>query len=282
MEKHINCRLFSGFILCWILILQPMTGLCQDSTEVIKVEFRNASELLPLFQGMLSAHGKASIDTRTNSIVVTDDQQRVEKIKSLIRRLDVPPRQVRVRVRLKEEILASDRSIKGRGSISGDNYEINVGNRKKNSISVQSSGRNTRKNLGSEYFINVLSGSPAYILAGEDIIYREKWDYLLGKYTHNKGRITIQRIETGFDVKPIITGDSANIDIIPRISYRDSRGRKNIIRFTEAATTVSAPLDQWVTISGTSVNNNEVIREILECGTSNKSSSLSISLMVEK
>ena len=93
---------------------------------------------------------------------------------------------------------------------------------------------------------------------------RERWIYLLDKYARYNERITIQRIETGFDVKPVIAGEYANIEIIPRISHRGSGGRKKVIRFTEAATTVSVPLNQWVSIGGAQKNNNEVMEEILK------------------
>ena len=282
MKKQIHVRLFLLFFMYWMFCLQPLTGLCQSSSEVIQIEFRNASELLPLFQGMLSTNGKASIDTHTNSVVITDTQERIEKIKSLIKRLDVPPQQVRVRVKFKEGLSTGNQSIQGSGSISGDNYKINIGKQKKDGISTRVSERNIRHNQRSDYFINVLSGSTAYIMAGENIVYRERWNYLLEKYARYNEQLTIQRIETGFDVKPVITGEYVNLEIIPRISHKGSGGRKKIIRFTEAAATVSVPLNQWVTIGSAQKKSNEVMEEILKYGVSNSSSSLSISLMVEK
>lgn len=270
------------FVFCGIYIIRPLDGICKNSTEVIQVEFRKASELLPMFHGMLSGEGDVTVDIPTNSIIITDDQKRIDKIKSLIQRLDVPPQQLRIRVKFQEESLNGDRSISGEGSVSGDNWEINTGNRKRNGVRVRASDRNTRKSERAEYFINVLSGSPAYILAGKNIIYRERWGYLLEKYAHYNEQIIIQRIETGFDVKPVVTGGYANIEIIPRISHENSKGRKKIVRFAEAATTISVPLNQWVTIGNINKNSNEVISEILKSGTSNNRSSILISLMVEK
>ncbi|MGD9162074.1 MAG: secretin N-terminal domain-containing protein [Desulfobacteraceae bacterium] len=282
MKKYIHVRLLLSLLIFCMFILHPMAGLCKKSTEIIQVEFRKASELLPLFQGMLSDDGKASVDARTNSIVVTDEQERIDRIKSLIKRFDVAPQQARIRVKFQGDLLSGAGSIRGRGSISTDSYEINIGKGKKNGTGVNISAGTVRKNEMSEYFINVLSGSPAYILAGEKIVFSERWNYLLQKYARYNEPITIQSIETGFDVKPVITGDYAVIEITPRISHREHGARKKIIRFTEAATTVSAPLNQWVTIGGTDKNSNEVIREILGYETSNNSTSLSISLMVEK
>lgn len=282
MNKQIHGRLFLGLIICSIFFLQPLNGLCENSTEIIRIEFRKASELLPFFEGMLSDGAKVSIDTRTNSIVVTDDRNRLEEIKSLIKKLDTPPQQVKVRVKFIENMLNSNRSIGGKGSISGDNYKINIGKQKRDGFSARAYSRDTQKNQRSEYFIIVSSGSPAYIKAGENIIYRDRWNDLLEKYTRNHVQITIQQIDTGFDVTPVLIGNRANIEIIPRISYKENGARRNTIRFTEAVTTISVPLNQWVTIGSTNKHNNEVIKEILGYGASNSSSALSISLMVEK
>ena len=87
MRKQIYGRMFLGLLICWMFCLKPQTGLCQNPTEVIQVEFRKASELLPFFQGMLSGDGKISIDSRTNSVIITDTRENIEKVKSLIKRL---------------------------------------------------------------------------------------------------------------------------------------------------------------------------------------------------
>ncbi len=280
--KRLNSRFFVRYIFSFMLVFQPITGICQNSTEVIQVKFRKVSEIVEFVKMMVSEDGNISIDNRTNTIVVTDDQERIGKIKSLIKRLDVLPKQIRVRVRFQEENIVNDRSIAAEGTVSGDNVKITTRNRKKDGIDIRVSDRNISKNKQSEYFINVLSGSPAYIITGENVIYRERWNYLLEKYAGTNERLNIQRIETGFDVKPTVTGDTVDIEIIPRISYRDPGRRQKIIRFTEASTTISAHLNQWVTIGGAQKEDSEVIREILEYATSANSSSLSISLMVEQ
>jgi hypothetical protein len=91
--------------------------------------------------------------------------------------------------------------------------------------------------------------------------------------------VTVQRIETGFEVMPVILKDHADIEIIPRISHGGATSR--VIRFTEASTRLVAPIGQWVTIGGASQQSNEVIRAVLEAGRGEKSSVTSISLLVE-
>lgn len=76
----------------------------------------------------------------------------------------------------------------------------------------------------------------------------------------------------------MVSGDRIQIDIVPVISQQ---GQQNMIRFTGAATSVVVSKGQWVTIGGTREETNEVVREILSGGGTQKDSDLSMSLMVE-
>jgi type II secretory pathway component GspD/PulD (secretin) len=92
--------------------------------------------------------------------------------------------------------------------------------------------------------------------------------------------VQFQRVETGFEVKPVVAGDRVHIEIVPRISSLEDKER-GIIRLTEASTTVTVLKGQWVTIGGSSEQTNEAFRAILSTGSSRSSSTVSLSLMVE-
>ncbi|MFC1531949.1 secretin N-terminal domain-containing protein [Thermodesulfobacteriota bacterium] len=287
VKRKYNChsslqRMFISFLLCLFFSTQTSTGICKSSTVIIQVQFRKASEVLHIVKDMLSNEGKASVDIRTNSVVIDDNPEHIQKIRSFLEKFDVPPEQVRVRVRFQEESLSKDNSLSAEGSVSGKGWQITTKGKKTDSVDIHLRDRSRKLDQSSEYFISVLSGSQAYILTGKDIIFRDRWSYLCKRYAGYVDTITVKRIESGFDVTPIIVGDRADIDITPRISHEVSRGRKEIIRFTKAATTLSVPLGQWFTISVTDESSNEVIREILLTGSRKKKSSLSISLMVEE
>ena len=149
-------------------------------------------------------------------------------------------------------------------------------------MAVTLDDRDRQKSNESEYFINVMSGSWAYILVGKEIAYTEYWGDLCRRYGRGCAQgVVFRRIESGMDVKPIIMGNRADIEIVPRISGMDPKGREDIIRFTAASTHLSAPLGEWVTIGGTSSTSNEVMKALLERGSAGRSSALSISMMVQ-
>ena len=174
-----------------------------------------------------------------------------------------------------------DRSISMEGRVSGKEWTVSKGRKKRNGIEVHVRDKGQQRQQGSEYFINVMSGSWAYILVGKEIPYVERWTDLCQRYAGYVERVVFQRIETGMEVRPIIVGDHVYIEITPRISHEVSRGQKEIIRFTKASTELTVPLGKWVDIAGTDEKSKEVISAILESGRGKKRVSLSMALMVE-
>ena len=66
------------------------------SSKIYKLEFADPSEMLNKLQAMLSPKGKVNIDTRTNSVVVTEVQPVHDKIYQLVKLLDTPTPQVEI------------------------------------------------------------------------------------------------------------------------------------------------------------------------------------------
>lgn len=72
-------------------------------SEFIQVNYAKASDMLALIGGgskLLSDRGKASVDSRTNTLIVLDTAKRIEEIRDLITRLDVPVKQVMIEARI--------------------------------------------------------------------------------------------------------------------------------------------------------------------------------------
>ena len=250
------------------------------AVEIISLNFRNPTEVLPLVKSMLSPEGKISADERTNSLIIVDSAEAIARVKQSLAVIDAPVRQAMVRVRFQDSASREERSVSGGGQVSGDNGSVSTGRRRgpRDGVDVRAQDRSVSRGGSSEYFINALSGSWAYIRVGQDIPYTARWSDLCRRY----GRpVVFQRIETGFDVKPVIRENMADVEIVPRISEMGSDGRPGGVRFAEASTQVQVPLGQWVTIGGSDQSGNEVLRAILEAGSSRQSSALSIQLFVE-
>jgi type II secretory pathway component GspD/PulD (secretin) len=261
--------------------MTTLAGVCRAETVKIPITYREASEILPLIKTMLSPQGEAVADKMTNSLIITDNEESIQKIRAFLPSVDVLGKQVRIRVKFQEVRSSKDRSLSAEGSISGKGWEISKGRKKRKGLHVDVVNESTRKKSSSESFITVTSGSSAYIVAGEDIPYRERWLYLSRRYARLVDTVTFRRVETGMEVRPVVTGKIARIDITPRISYESTEGKEGTIHFTSAQTSLTVPLGQWVSVGGTSDKENEVLNALLECGRGEKDASLAIFMKVE-
>lgn len=281
MTIRLNKRNILRFF-CYLLFpIMILPGICLAETVKIPIKYRVASEVLPFVKGMLSQTGEVVVDELSNALIITDDQETLEKVRAFLPEVDVMGRQVRVRVKFQEVLLTEDRSLSATGPAVENEWDVLKGKKKSEGRHANARSENSLKRRSSESFVTVTSGHSAYIVAGEDIPYRERWVYLSRRYAQLLDTVVFRRVETGFDVRPVVAGNMAHIDITPRISYLSSEGKEGTIHFTRATSRLSVPLGQWVSIGGTSGEENEVLNAILECGRGDRNTSLSISLLVE-
>lgn len=267
----------------FLLILSHIApqNTCLAETAVISVNFRDASEVLPMVETLLSPQGRASADVRTNSIVVSDDSVSVKKIRDFLAHIDKPVEQVTIRFRFQQAGGSRNRDISASGKVSGDNWSVSVGRgSKKEGVHVRAQDRRGSVAQSSESFVRVLSGDAAYIRVGTEIPYTERWGYLCRRYARSRKRVDFQTMETGMELRPVVTKERVHIEITPRVSYREP-GEKGVIRLSEASTRVCVSKGQWITIRGHGKRSNEVIREILSRRSAEDQTTMSLSLMVE-
>ena len=99
---------------------QQASELAPLKTEYIPVRYAKAQDLVSLFQttgpkkgaaggsapssggggGVLSSRGSIAVDTRTNSIIITDTVAKINDLRQLLEKLDVPVRQVMIEARI--------------------------------------------------------------------------------------------------------------------------------------------------------------------------------------
>jgi type II secretory pathway component GspD/PulD (secretin) len=246
---------------------------------VIKVNYRSAAEILPQVQDLLSPEGKASVDTRTNSLIVVDTKESLTKIQAFVASMDTPAEQVKVRFRFQEQGISTDRDISTSGRVSGEHGSVAIGRDGREGVHVRARDTVVNRRGNTESFISVMSGSSAYLWVGKDVPFTERWVYFTRRYARVVETVNFQRVETGFEVRPVVIGNNVQVEIVPRISSFDRE--EQVVRLTEASTTLTVPKGQWVTIGGTSTQSNEVFRDILSYGSASTNSTLSLSLMVE-
>jgi type II secretory pathway component HofQ len=98
--------------------MTTLAGVCRAETVKIPITYREASEILPLIKTMLSPKGEAVADKMTNSLIITDNEESIQKIRAFLPSVDVLGKQVRIRVKFQEVRSSKDRSLSAGGSIS--------------------------------------------------------------------------------------------------------------------------------------------------------------------
>jgi type IV pilus assembly protein PilQ len=112
----------------------------QTRTEAFQINYQKAQEVQKLLsdktQPILSKRGSAVVDARTNTLFVQDTPSRLEEVRKLVAKIDVPVRQVMIEARIVE---ASDTFSRNLGvrlgyhdltaghSVGGTNLQSSVG-----------------------------------------------------------------------------------------------------------------------------------------------------------
>ncbi len=86
---------------------QAVEELAPLRTEIITLNYADAAEMAKLIksggggaQSLLSKRGSVTLDRRTNTLLVQDTPRKLEEIRNLIKKLDVPVRQVMIESRI--------------------------------------------------------------------------------------------------------------------------------------------------------------------------------------
>ncbi len=122
-------------------------------STIIQVNYAKAKNIAALLKSnsnsFLSSRGKVSVDTRTNTLLVEDTAQKLAQIRKLVKRLDVPVKQVLIEARV---VIATSDYAKDLGSQFGVSFA---------NAHFGTSGSASAANQGLQSGVNSLSQSIA-------------------------------------------------------------------------------------------------------------------------
>jgi hypothetical protein len=268
-------------IFCFCLALaEVLPGSVAPAAEVavIKLQYRPAAELVPVVQSMLSAKGTVTVSQRTNSLVVVDTAEAIQRVNAYLDEFDRPVEQVRIHVRFHTQRADHQRAFEVRGRVSNDDLAVATGG-KQNGVDISVEDRRRQQTGDSEAFVVSMSGSPAFIHTGRQIPYRRSSEFFR-RHAPRDRTVAWQNAQSGFEVTPTVVGDNVHLKIVPRIAYDDRQDA--VVRFFGAQTELTVPVGRWVEIGGVAGQNNEVIKEILSGSQGGENTATSMLLMVER
>ena len=278
LKEKTSKKLIGVFGLVLAVVIISGISIAKE-VAVIKIQYRQAAELVPVVRSLLSDDGSVTVSQRVNSLVIVDNAEAIRRVYAYLEQFDTPVEQVRIRVRFHTGHSSNREAHAIRGRYSSDDRRIDDGNRKKDRTRIFSRSHERRSSSHSEAFVVAMSGSPAFIRTGKEIPYKSS-SPLFRQNTAGGATVEWQSVESGFEVTPTITGDNVILKIVPRIAYDDRED--DVIRFFGAQTELTVPFGQWVEIGGVDNQQNEIFREILSQGASRGQTATSMSLMVQR
>ena len=272
---------FKAFLCFWLILAAALrcSALLAAEVDVIRVQYRRAAELVPVIQALLSVKGTVTVSERTNSLVVVDTPEAIQRVHAYLERFDRPVAQVRIRVRFNTTAADDETAVAARGRYSTDDLNVATGGKKRDGVDISVADRRRRQRSYSESFVVAMSGSPAFIRTGKEIPYQHGPEFFR-RYAPGEGTTAWQNVESGFEVTPTIVGDNVHLKIVPRLAYDDRKDA--VIRFFAAQTELTTTMGEWVEIGGVDDQRNEIVKEILSQHRGGKNAATSMYLMVER
>lgn len=160
--------------------LKQKTELAPLRSEIVQVNYAKATDMKALLSSaetsLLSERGRVSVDERTNTLLILETRDKIDEIRNVIARLDVPVRQVLIESRI---VIANDDFARELGTRFGVSTIGNSG-----STTIGMSGTNTGSrdvvngnipSLDDSYVVNLPTsstpaGSLAWTILGSDFL----------------------------------------------------------------------------------------------------------------
>ena len=259
----------------WVSMYAPD---CRGALAVIQIDHSDPDDISRAVSVLLSPEGRLSFDRRTRALIVNDTPQVIAQVRDLVRRLDRPVPDLTIRVRMARRQADAENELNVEGRISGPGWSLGTPGYTEDGIDVTLNQAQTDARQRAEYVLKGQSGQPAYIATGSDIPFTTRWSRVCRTYGGCRRQTTYKRVATGFEVLPIVQGRMALVRLTPRISTYEA----GIIRFADAAMQIRVPLGRWVDIGQVAGGRNDAVQAIIDSGSSEQATRLSIWMLIEK
>ncbi len=223
-------------------LIMLLVSMSLNATEVRTwdLKHRSAAEMIPLLKPMLESDG--AISGTGYTLIVRSSSENLAQLDMLIAQLDKAPHMLRITVQQDSE---AEREKSG-ASLGGSVKEPQA--------RVYSTQRSSNENGNQQ--LQVLEGHWATIRAGQAVP-QVMQHVQQGPYgTSVTQGIEYRNVESGFEVRPTLVGDTVHLDIRP-FSARPSPQGGGIIEQQEMVTTVSGRPGEWITLGGVAQKQNQ-------------------------
>lgn len=275
-----------GWILLVCLSLQSRAG----ELEVIQLQNRSVSEVLPVLQPLLEPGGTLT-GMNDQLILRASDRNRAE-IKKVLATLDRASRQLVIYVRQDMTQNRQQRGINATGTVVlGNGASISqsppdprrgsfAGRPQTSSVDINVQDRQRRSQDAADQMVRVMDGGSAYISAGVSVPIPMRSVYLSPTGAVITESTVYQDLASGFYATPKLMGDRVTIDISPQ-QTSPMHGAYGAQAVQRLYTTVQTRLGEWVQIGAANDAATRQNRQLIGRDTQTSSSRHSVWIKVE-
>lgn len=268
--RNMRTPLMGWLLLIGLLWLQQAIA----GVEFVPLRHTTPQQMLPLVQPFLEP-GETVIPGR-NELIVNASEASLQSIRQVVARYDRRADRLMVSVRLADDASNQAQQIKGqvRGTIDPSHSSQVSGQ-------VRIYDNQANRNRQQEQMVQVLDGHPAYIHYGQS----EPTQQLTIRSTpfsfHVSEQTVYQDVTSGFVVTPRLIGDNVQLEVDQWSD--EAKGRHDGGYATQQTiTTIQAPLDQWVTLSGIQESDRNQDRGLLSRSVHSRSQDLRLQIKVRR
>lgn len=262
-------RSIVGLLLIPLVFASALPAAERMVSEVISIGYRDASEVASMLRPFVPPPG--TVASFSDKLIVKTTPENLRELKQLLNELDTAPANLLVSVKhvLDEEVRrdlaegsaeinSGDLSVfAGRSSDDGRGLSV-AGAEGDSSARLRVIQGNTATRSEEAQQIRVLEGKSAFIATGESRPLKQQTTVVQGGKVVVSEDVTYADANSGFYVRPRLSGDRVMLEIIPS----QNRFVGESIQTREAQTTVSGRLGRWMAIAGNTETGSGKSRDI--------------------
>ncbi len=213
-------------------------------TRVFQLNNRPAAATVEMVRPLLSPTGRVLPETRLQKLIVTDLPGNLERVERLLLEIDQPAPHVRVNV-----------TMQGISPMASHQVGIGLAGTARNPrVGVAAQSQSGLSTTDTQQEVLVMSGERGVITLTRDLVTVDPYFRFVTGLGLLPSSAYYQSVSTGFAVEPVVVGGVVRMTISPWLGFVGPDGRAEVL-VNEAATTVSVPSGQTVTIASGGSNN---------------------------
>ena len=265
-------------LLCLLLFALPVRA--DYPLEIIELNSRPVQEMIPVLKPFIAPGG--SIAGMNNQLIIRTSPENLEEIRSILERLDHPPRRLMIAVRQYAGNRVQDRAVAADiNTHLGKNARVVVGDSANpNDLRVRMKSARTQSHLDATHRIQATEGYPAFIATGQAIPVPEQTTVVTPNSSYQQTTTRYKPVTSGFYVIARLNGDRVTLEISPHMNRPGSHQGSYDIQ--EAHTLVHGRLGEWITIGGVNQQGAGSDRDLLYRARTANQSQRTIELLVQE